>query len=377
MFLYLIHLIYYLSLNNAAIIKRGYHYFDHFYYRDIYRDYIEQNYNKKCSLEEGPNCYFVSIKDEDYIKNDIIDFNLDFTKKSNQSLDYIYQYLKKISNSLSGKENESIEELEDEEVLSFDAPYSMTLTLTFESFDPQTEKVDIYSPGTIDTPFDLGRITLTIIGKLRLTQKDAKIFESDIISKEDKPKSTYAYVESKEVIIKFNSKSSISYLYIKKNKYNFDNKIFFLYGYKNEKKYTISKMENVPSDHWLRVSGDGKKYDSIVLIRGFDYDNININSYIENVKEMSVSSIKYSNTLSAKLSDIINKVIKGDTSSYTKTNKDGVEVIEVHIDSEDIIDLTEEESEFEIPQELLMDNNEQKSKDLNEDKKDNKLNEDL
>ena len=59
---------------------------------------------------------------------------------------------------------------------------------------------------------------MNIIGKLRLSQKNSKKFENPLPKniKEEGPKGTYAFVESKEVIIKFNTKSSISSVYIKK-----------------------------------------------------------------------------------------------------------------------------------------------------------------
>lgn len=49
---------------------------------------------------------------------------------------------------------------------SFDSPLVMSLFLTFESYNEKTKKNDIYSPETIDTAFDIGRLTLTILGKL-------------------------------------------------------------------------------------------------------------------------------------------------------------------------------------------------------------------
>ena len=56
------------------------------------------------------------------------------------------------------------------------------------------------------------------MGKLRLSQKNAKQFENPTPKspKDEGSKGTYAYVyvESKEVIIKFNSKSNISFVYI-------------------------------------------------------------------------------------------------------------------------------------------------------------------
>ena len=57
---------------------------------------------------------------------------------------------------------------------SFDSPLVMSLFLTFESYNEKTKKNDIYSPETIDTAFDIGRLTLTILGKLWISQKNSK-----------------------------------------------------------------------------------------------------------------------------------------------------------------------------------------------------------
>ncbi len=60
--------------------------------------------------------------------------------------------------------------------MSFDSPLVMSLFLTFESYDEKTKLNDIYSPETIDTQFDIGRLTLTILGKLRISQRDSKLY---------------------------------------------------------------------------------------------------------------------------------------------------------------------------------------------------------
>ena len=42
----------------ATIIKEGYHFFDIFYYKDMYKNFVTQKNNNKCSIDEGPNCYY-------------------------------------------------------------------------------------------------------------------------------------------------------------------------------------------------------------------------------------------------------------------------------------------------------------------------------
>lgn len=250
----------------------------------------------------------------------------------------------------------------------------MSLLLSFESYDEKTRDGDIYAPETIDTPFELGRITLTIYGKLRLSQKDSKIFEQPIITKEDLPKNTYAYAESKKVIIKFNLKSSVTSLYIKKNKYNQSNKTFFLYGYKNDNRYTITKVQNVPSNRWIKINGDGKKYESIGLERGFDFDNIVINTAVDGQVDLNQMTRKYfSNILNDKISTAINQAINNikDGKIIKGNNIDPVKVIKINIDPGEIVKNKNEEEEFDIPEELLnqIDKKEQNENDNKDTKK--------
>ena len=238
----------------------------------------------------------------------------------------------------------------------------MSLLLSFESYEEKTRLGDIYAPETIDTPFDLGRVTLTILGKLRLSQKNSKNFELPTVSKEERPMGTYAYVESKEVIIKFNLKSTISSLYIKKNKYNQNNKTFYLYGYKNGIKQLITKVQNVPSTQWIKINGDGKKYESIGLMRGFDYDNILILSSMDGVLNYNQLTKQFSSVINEKIRDTINEEvnkIKNGKGFKNTDNKGGsVKVIKINLDEQDII--TNNEEDFELPEELLkeIENNE-------------------
>ena len=263
-FVYLIFIIFLSDKNiNSTLIREGYHFFDIFYYKDIYKDFIKQKNNNKCTIDEGPNCYFLPKNKTEisYDLKDIFPENDSFLKDEPEN---IYKKIKEQTQLISNKDIDSLEE----KLYSFDSPLVMSLFLTFESYDEKTRINDIYSPETIDTQFDVGRLTLTILGKLRISQKNAKLYESPnypLETKDEKPKGSYAFVESKEVLIKFNSKAMISSLYIKRNNYNTKNKPFYLYGYKGEKKHLITKMENVPSSYWMKVNGDGNKYDSIIL----------------------------------------------------------------------------------------------------------------
>ena len=384
----LIYILFIINLTNTTIIAEGYHFFDVFYYKDMFKNYLKQKKNKECLIEDGPNCFHIKSGNMHEKENELDkiypnDNNIIFEN----SPENIYLKLKNsvnfINENKDGNKNEN--SLFDDNILSFDSPFAMSLLLSFESYDEKTRDGDIYAPEVIDTPFELGRITLTIYGKLRLSQKDSKIFEQPIISKEDLPKNTYAYAESKKVIIKFNLKSSVTSLYVKKNKYNQNNKTFFLYGYKNDIRYVITKVQNVPSNHWIKINGDGKKYESIGLERGFDFDNIVINSAVDGQVDFNQMTRKYfSNILNDKISTAINQAINNikDGKNIKGNNIDPVKVIKINIDPGEIVQNKNEEEDFDIPEELLnqIDKKEKNENDNKEIRKNNinkKLNEDL
>ena len=346
----LLSIVFTLSLINSTIIKEGYHFFDVFYYRDMYKNYLKQKRNNKCSLDEGPNCLYIQSKNESEIQMELKNIYPEDNNIDKESLENIYLKLKNTIKLYTDKETSTIED----EIFQFDSPYVMTLLLSFESYDEKTNLGDIYAPETIDTPFDLGRVTLTIVGKLRLTQKNSNNFDSTIISKEDLPQKTYAYVESKEVIMKFNLKSTISSLYIKKNKYNENNKTFYLYGYKNGNKYVITKIQNVPSTQWIRVNGDGKKYESIGLIRGFDYDNISIMSSMEGLPNYNQLTKQFSSFINEKIRTTINEeVIKFKSGKGIESKEEnGVKIIKINLDQADI-DVNDKEEDIDFPEEYM------------------------
>ena len=361
---------------NATLISEGYHFFDTFYYKDMYKDFIKQKKSNKCSIEEGPNCFYIKGKNEQEFQKDLNTIFHDNDLSVKESPEEIFSKLKATSKLINNKEDDVI----DEDVYSFDSPYVMSLQVTFESFDEMTKNGDIYSPETIDTPFEIGRITLTIVGKLRLSQKNTKQFEipGEIRMKEDRPRGTYAFVESKEVFVKFNSKSTFVSLYIKKNSFNKDNKPFFLYGYKNGKKNLITKVQNVPSNQWIKISGDGKKYDSIGLIRGFDFDNIVIYGSVnaENSDDLNKLNKKYSSALNGKINDAIRNALSQINTKDLKSNgKSNVKVIKIDLNQNEIIQDDEEDTVFDIPEELMEEltkegNQNENKKDMNKNEKD-------
>ena len=166
-------------------------------------------------------------------------------------------------------------------------------------------------------------------------------------------------------------------MYIKKNKFNQNNKPFYLYGYKGDKKYMISKMENVPSSRWIKVNGDGNNYDSILLIRGFDYDNFVINSQITKDNSIDFNKIhqKYSEVIRGKINGALQDVMKNikggeDISTINEKGKN-VKIIKIDLNQNDILEQNQEE-DFDIPEELINELEKNQNKNIKEEKNNKK-----
>jgi hypothetical protein len=371
------------TFTKSTIISEGYHFFDVFYYRDMYKSFIKQNKINKCSIGDGPNCVFIQSKSKNEISKDLKNIYPDSEEFFQETPENILLKLKEKTKLISTKEKEKL----DEEIFSFDSPYVMSLYLTFESYDEKTKEGDIYAPETIDTPYDVGRMTLNVFGKLRLSQKNIEKFEDPTPKslKQEGPKGTYAFVESKEVFINFNSKSSIVSLYIRKNSYNKNNKTFYLYGYKDGNKHIITKVQNVPSNRWIKINGDEKKYDSIGLIRGFDYDNLVINTPVNLEKTFDVNKYKkkYSSFLNEKINVILQDTLNQLKNEGIQSENDepGIKVIKIDLNQNNFFQEEPEEQEenFEIPEEIMneINKNENIFNDKNKPIDDNKKNQNI
>ena len=371
------------TFTKSTIISEGYHFFDVFYYRDMYKSFIKQNKINKCSIGDGPNCVFIQSKSKNEISKDLKNIYPDSEEFFQETPENILLKLKEKTKLISTKEKEKL----DEEIFSFDSPYVMSLYLTFESYDEKTKEGDIYAPETIDTPYDVGRMTLNVFGKLRLSQKNIEKFEDPTPKslKQEGPKGTYAFVESKEVFINFNSKSSIVSLYIRKNSYNKNNKTFYLYGYKDGNKHIITKVQNVPSNRWIKINGDEKKYDSIGLIRGFDYDNLIINTPVNLEKTFDVNKYKkkYSSFLNEKINVILQDTLNQLKNEGIQSENDepGIKVIKIDLNQNNFFQEEPEEQEenFEIPEEIMneINKNENIFNDKNKPIDDNKKNQNI
>ena len=341
---------------NSTIISEGFDFFNPFYYKDVYQNLIRQKKLKKCSILEGPNCFFIEGKNKAVINNELKNIFSENNKKLPTNPKAILNRLKENIEFIT-KEKEA-DQLEDVSRMLFDTSFKASFYLTFDSYDEMTKFGDTYAPEVIDVKYNIGRLTLTFLGKLRLSQKNAKYFEDPTPRsvKDDGPRRTYARVGSEKIFIKFNSPTSITSLYIKKNNLYSNDNNFILYGYKRNKKKIITNVQNVPNNRWIKIAGDDKEYDYIELLRGFDYDNFIFQTTLqaENYLELDKYNKKFSSSVNTKL----NKDIQRLMDQFQKDVGPGIGIkinIQYNYNIPQLLQnqIEQEEEAFDIPKELM------------------------
>ena len=101
-------LFYILSLINSTIITEGYHFFDNFYYRDMYKSFLKQRKSNKCSIDEGPNCFFIQNKNESQIEIELKNIFPENSIHISEKPEEIYVKLKNSTKSISEKDTSTI-----------------------------------------------------------------------------------------------------------------------------------------------------------------------------------------------------------------------------------------------------------------------------
>ena len=256
-----------------------------FLYQSRMAKYVDQNEDKKCSLSDGPNCYFT---EKNYIKHYILTKNENNkNEKINNEWVKLYSKIPKnkyqeilqklefnTSNYIKTYSNESDEEQNPKNEI-------INLLMTFDSFDVDTIKGDIYLEERMGKIIYNEQIIADIKGKL-LLKYDKDISEKDLKNKyQDYPSTTYGVIESDFITISFKGKLfSVNFFYIKgHDEYSKYEPINF-YGYLNDQMvysytYTDNKKRN---EKWLKVGfPDNIIVDKLIVSGMYDIDNISFN----------------------------------------------------------------------------------------------------
>ena len=275
----------FISKFNSIYLRSGIKVFNKFLYHSRMSKYVEQNKDKICSLSDGPNCFFT---EKIYTKHYILTKN-ENNKNSRINNDWVklyslipkneYQiYLQKLELNTSKYIN-SYSNLTDEE----QNPKNeiVNLLMTFDTFDVDTIKGDIYLEEKMGKIIYNEKIIADIQGKLLLKYDKDKSEEKFKYLYQDYPSTTYGVIESEFITISFRGKLfSVNFFYIKgHDEYSKYEPINF-YGYLGEQlvysyTYTDNKKRN---EKWIKVAfPDNIIVDKIIVSGKYDIDNISFN----------------------------------------------------------------------------------------------------
>ena len=280
--------------------QEAYHFFDNFYYKDIFETFEKQQPIKKCSAKDGPECFFLSNYNKDY-REPLYNIRPEIRIPDYLSIRTIKDSLLDSTDIIKKKAKSTLNK-----PYNLNSVTQMALLLNFESFDVKTKNKDMIAPSEIITNFELGYIKLTLYGKLLLTYNNKIQSVKNIESLEDKyniPSGTYGIIQSEKLIIKFDKPMFFNSLFIKKNKDNRSKQPFEVYGEFKGKTFLIGSENNAEYDKWIKVNTINALTDSIILPKGFDIDNLSIvysSSYDSQAPKIS----------QGKYSKIIEKAIK-------------------------------------------------------------------
>lgn len=263
---------------------------------------------KGCSLEQGPNCFFLSS----------VNPSENFTNSKMTINNALNKYKSQIAKTKKKNTNEHGSNI------NLDQKMELRLLLTFESYDQLTKEKDIYMPEELNTEYEKGNIHLKFKGKLRLTQKNQiKNKESDTMDnkKEILPDGPYGIIEGEQVIVEFDNPSYVKSLYIKKNMdFKSQTKDFTLVGFKDGNNIILGTKKNVPHDKWTKVVLKNELLDGFILPKGIDVDNIKI-SYSFEV-----------NALEEQLTKVVDQLLEEKTLESFKSKQGNVKVVAIEYD---------------------------------------------
>ena len=282
-------LLLYLRNSNLTFLPIGINQLNNFIYfqRLTYYDY--QNANNKCSLEEGPNCYFIeplyikSLKKEnqtlkkDYIEKDWISLTDDLNVYTYQEIydDLLNKIKKYYNNNINKNDKEQKVPIQE-----------FHIYITFEKYDSITINKDIYLDKITYLSYENERIPLVIEGKIRLKYEKSNIIVKNIM---DYPSKTYAIIESNRAIISLSGKNFkiISFYVRPKNIYNDENikitiigsiqRNIAIEGYNNNKLVFSSNYQfsYVDEKFWNKIMISNNLFINKLIIPGnFEIDNI-------------------------------------------------------------------------------------------------------
>jgi hypothetical protein len=298
-------------INLCTYRKEAFHIFDPYYYGDLFNLYSNNIAINKCSISQGPNCFFLNKYNQ--IENDFNNMNI---KKKD-----FYEIKKYFETFTEKVEKSSKNEINNENIKNLNNLVEYNLLLTFESYEEKVKEKNFYLPEEILTNFEFGYIKLTFIGKLLIT-KDNLPKIPNMKNNPDYPSGPYGIIESEELVIKFHKPMYFISVYARKSKTNkLFNPLFEIKGTLNEKNFLLASINIDNDNQWKKVMNtQGQITDSIILKKGFDIDNIYI-SYKANI-DINANNLLNNN----KYNKIIQKAIKEGLKKKNNNNNNNINI---------------------------------------------------
>ena len=289
----------------SSYLPSGVNEFNKYIYLDRLKTYTFQNLQEKCSLSNGPYCYFTEMKyidinenENNDLKNSIIpnEESLDFKKEWNSLLSRlkdtgIYINFLDLFSNIEEYNKYMLSKSDPEQI---PPPVNLQLTLTFESYNDITIKGDTYAYQSKKIYFPSEYITLEILGKLRLRYDRNEKYKNY----KGYPSKTYGIIESNNLNIKFgNYLFKCQQLYVRKHEENIVQ--INIDGYLgSEKVFSIQKdLNNVDNYKWQRIILPDKLINRIVLPKGIQIDNLIF--FIQSKQIYEISSLINANKKNA------------------------------------------------------------------------------
>ena len=284
--------------NISSYLPIGLNQFNNYIYSNRMKIFIVQNETKKCSLHNGPNCYYVENKimsnnDNGENNGNSNNKNLDYKKewiniysKSNE-LSFLNIYKEITTNTLKYK-NYISPKNDTEQVPQ---PTNLYLSLTFESYDDITIKGDTYAYPSKTINFFTEMIYIEIIGKLRLQYGE----DLQLKNQMRYPCKTFGIIESSNLNIKLGGKKFIcEYFYLRSRNDNIY-KVSIEGYFGNKKIFSVSKEINYANKKsWLKVTlPPNSEIDRLVLPGGIDVDNFKF--VIPTLKQFDITAQFHAN----------------------------------------------------------------------------------
>ena len=265
--------------NISTYLPTGINQFNNYIYLSRMKLFMKQNRTKKCSLQNGPNCFFVENKvnfnndksnndENNNDENNNIDYKnewMNIYRKSNV-LSYFRIY-NEINTNIFKYKNYISPKNDSEQVPQ---PTNLYLSLTFESYDDITIKEDTYAYPSKSIKFFTEVIYIEIIGKLRLQYGE----DLKIKNQMRYPCKTFGIIESSNLNIKLGGKKFIcEFFYFRTRKENIAK--INIEGYLgNTKVYSVPKEINyINKKNWIKITLPNSEIDRLLLPGGIDVDN--------------------------------------------------------------------------------------------------------